>query len=547
LRGANPENCERRAHHIIAGHELSAIPLAEGQTMPKSIYLINPSSDFPTYFSAEVYAARGFQACTFIADLAIPTLAALAPKDFNVQLCDENISPVDFNTDADYIGITGKITQRGGMLRIAQEYKRRGKVVLMGGPYASLSPEALRSECDILVRGEIENIAEQIFSDLKSGCWKEEYIGDRPDLSTSPVPRWAAYPNHRAHMGTLQTSRGCPFECEFCDVIQYLGRKQRHKAPALVLAELDELYRHGYRSVFLADDNFTVYRSRARELLVALKAWNNSRTDGMVSFDTQVSIDCSKDSETLRMCAEAGITTVFIGIETPNALSLQEAKKRQNLGMNLNAQVQQFLDHGIAVTAGMIVGFDSDAHDIFERQYEFAMSLPVPIFSLGALVAPMATPLHQRMADENRLLNDGSEVAAMPWSTNIIPKQMTHAELLDGVKRLCKRLYDPDAFGERVIHFIDSFKSQESPGITERPNPGLMRRIQAESLNLVSSFARLGEKEEKTFARICKAMLRKPQAGQFVGGMLAQYMQIHYMYERGGIWNTNSVPATLSR
>ncbi len=504
--------------------------------MAKSIYLINPSSDFPTYFSAEVYAAHGFQPCTLIADLAIPTLAALTPKDFAVKLCDQNISPVDFNTDADYIGITGKITQRGQMIRIAREFRRRGKVVLIGGPYASLSPQCLRSECDILVQGEVENIAEQLFSDLRGSCWKPEYMGGKSDLCATPVPLWDAYPNHRAHVGTVQTSRGCPFECEFCDVIQYLGRKQRHKSPALVLAELDELYRHGYRHVFLADDNFTVYRSRAKELLIALKEWNDSRTEGRVTFDTQVSIDCSKDSEMLRMCAEAGLTEVFIGIETPNELSLQETKKRQNLGMNLNTQVQQFLDHGIAVTAGMIVGFDSDNLDIFERQYEFAMSLPVPTFSLGALVAPMATPLHARLANENRLVQGGSEVAAMPWSTNIIPKQMTHAELLEGVQRLCNRLYDPDAFAERVVHFIDSINLPEMPTSAAQPSPGPRRNIHSECMELVSRFSHLGDREKTAFERILKAIRRKPQVGHQAGAMLAQYMQIRHMYERGGIW-----------
>jgi len=504
--------------------------------MSKSIYLINPSSDFPSYFTAEVYAAHGFGPSTMMADLATPTLAALAPKDFNVQLCDENISPVDFYTDADYVGITGKINQSGQMIRIAREFRRRGKVVLIGGPYASLSPQCLRSECDILVQGEVENVVEQLFSDLRNSCWKPEYVGDKSDLSATPVPRWTLYPNHRAHIGTVQTSRGCPFECEFCDVIQYLGRKQRHKAPALVLAELEELYRHGYRYVFLADDNFTVYRSRAKELLVALKEWNNSRTKGRVSFYTQVSIDCSKDSEMLRMCAEAGLNAVFIGIETPNELSLRETKKRQNLGIDLNKQVQQFLDHGIAVTAGMIVGFDSDSHDIFERQYEFAMSLPVPIFTLGALVAPMATPLHARLASENRLVKDGSEVAATPWSTNIIPKQMTRAELLDGIEGLCNRLYDPEAFGERLMHFIDSFNPRVIPRPAVDPHPAPVRAIQAESLELVGRFVHLGEKEKRTFARILKAILGKPQVGQFVGAMLAQYMQIRYMYKRGGIW-----------
>jgi len=255
--------------------------------MAPSPYLINPRSDAPFYFGAEVHAAWGFGSTVLLADAALATVAALAPPDFAVTLCDEGISPVDFDTPSEFIGITGKISQETRMIELAREFRRRGKIVIVGGPYASLSPGRLRDECDILVQGEYENIAGKFFSDLRSGVWQREYIGDKPDLRESPIPRWDLYPNHRALSGTLQTSRGCPFECEFCDVIQYLGRKQRHKSPEQVLTELDELYRHGYRIVFLADDNLTVYRARAKELLRAIRDWNDTRTEGRVSFSTQ--------------------------------------------------------------------------------------------------------------------------------------------------------------------------------------------------------------------------------------------------------------------
>src|ERR1700674_3529931 len=241
--------------------------------MSKSIYFINPRAKFPTYFSAEIFAACGFKPATAMADLAIPTLAALAPADFDVRLCDENISPLDLDIDVDFVGITGKVTQQERMIEIARHFRQRGKTVIIGGPQASLSPESLRRECDVLVTGEIENIAGQFFADLSTGSWKQQYFGDKPDLDKTPIPKWAAYPNHRAAMGTVQTSRGCPFECEFCDVIQYLGRKQRHKPISNVLTELDVLYAQGYRTVFLADDNFTAYRRRSRELLGAISEW----------------------------------------------------------------------------------------------------------------------------------------------------------------------------------------------------------------------------------------------------------------------------------
>jgi radical SAM superfamily enzyme YgiQ (UPF0313 family) len=362
--------------------------LKEHEHMPKSVYLINPADDFPSYWGFEAFAGWGFDPVIATADLAITTLAGMFPKDFSVHLCDEHLAPVDFDISVDYVGITGKISQHNRMLAIAKQFRERGKTVIIGGPYASLSPDTLRPHCDILVRGEIEEIVDEICDDLRMSRWKEEYVGGKPDLSQCAVPKWEKYPNDRALSGALQTSRGCPFECEFCDVIQYLGRKQRHKSVNQILIELDELYRHGYRSIFLADDNFTVYRSRAKEVLAALRDWNCRRENGQVYFATQVSIDAAKDDELLRMCAEAGLTTVFIGIETPNESSLKEAKKRQNTGVDLTEQVRKFFDHGICVIGGMIVGFDADGLNTFERQYEFAMATAIPIITVGDMVAP---------------------------------------------------------------------------------------------------------------------------------------------------------------
>jgi len=503
-----------------------------------SLYLINPRPDVPFYFGSEVHAAHGFGKATLLADAAIATVAAMAPPDFTVTLCDDGISPVDFETTADFVGITGKISQEERMIELAREFRRRGKVVIFGGPYASLSPGKLRGECDILVRGELENIAEKFFSDLRSGAWQREYIGDKPDLRNSPIPRWDLYRNERALSGTLQTSRGCPFECEFCDVIQYLGRKQRHKAPDQVLAELDELYRHGYRMVFLADDNFTVYRARAKELLRALIEWNDSRTEGRVSFSTQVSIDCARDEEMLKLCSEAGMATLFIGIETPNAASLKETKKRQNIGVDMVERVGAFPSNGMMVSGGMMVGFDSDTLDIFETQYEFAMSLPVPMFTVTPLTAEMATPLYTRMEAENRLVERGRERAPLlPWATNIIPKQMSYDELVSGVRWLCNRLYHPRAFEHRVARFIDLYQGPQprrNPGFQGAPAP---REIDRQRVELARRVSRLGPAEAAMAARIERRVLQKPAALPLVLLAIGYYMQTRFMFQNSGLWD----------
>jgi radical SAM superfamily enzyme YgiQ (UPF0313 family) len=298
-----------------------------------------------------------------------------------------------------------------------------------------------------------------------------------------------------------------------------------------VIRELEEVNRLGFRKVFLADDNFTIYRSRAKELLQALRAWNDTKGQGGISFNTQVSIDAAKDQELLRMCAEAGLTRVFIGIETPNTDSLHETKKHQNTGIDLVEQVLRFLDEGIAVSAGMIVGFDADGPDIFERQYQFAMSAPIPIFSVGTLVAPAATPLHARMKKEGRLV-DGGGAPALPYDTNIRPRQMTREQLLEGLRSLCYRLYMPSAFAQRVLRFIRRFQ----PHRQTRRQSAPLRAIDGDTLDLVANLPRLGPEEEGMFATIRSALQKKPEATEHVFGFLQQYLQIRHMYDQWNFW-----------
>ncbi len=254
--------------------------------MTRSIYLISPKEAYPGYHSLEVLNTWRILNAVNFADLSITTLAALVPRDWQVTICDERITPVDFNTTADVIGITGKVSQRNRMIELARKFRARGKLVVFGGPYVSLNPDDLRPHADILVRGEAEEIAPRLFADLAAGKWDKDYEGTKPDLSLSPVPRWDLYPRRAAITGQVQTSRGCPFDCEFCDVIQYLGRKQRWKEPDQVTRELDVLYRYGYRHIFFADDNFTVMRRRTHALLDRLTRWNAQQPPGSVRFST---------------------------------------------------------------------------------------------------------------------------------------------------------------------------------------------------------------------------------------------------------------------
>jgi hypothetical protein len=501
--------------------------------MPSSIYIVNPAADFPTYFGAEALAASGQPSAVMMADLAAATVAAMAPPDFDVAICDETISPVDFNHPAEWIAITGKVSQRQRMVALAAEFRSRGKRVIIGGPYASLSPDRVRNHCDVLVCGEAEEIAADLFSDLRAGKPRDAYFGDKPDLALTPAPRWELYPNHRALLGAVQTSRGCPFECEFCDVIQYLGRKQRHKPVANVIAEIDQMYRLGYRAIFLADDNFTAYRSRCKELLEAIAWW---RRDHPMEFVTQISIDATRDEELLDMCVAAGLTQVFIGIETPNVESLRETGKRQNLRVDLAAEVQKLVDRGISVMGGMIVGFDADGPDVFAQQYDFAMSTSAPMFSLGALMASEATPLHDRITREGRLVPGDPGVQAVPWSSNIEPRTMSMDEMNAGLQRLCNALFAPDAFGERMLRFVETFGRARPDAPPTAIDYASLREVDRQAVQLAMDVRRLGPQEARMWSRVWAAAARRPQTVPIVLRILFQYAQARHMFSQGNYW-----------
>lgn len=242
--------------------------------MSIALYLINPASAAPDIYDR---ISCGFWPAMLITDLALPTVAALPPRDFEVTLCEEHVSRVDFGTKGEFIGITGKTGQERRMVELGRAFRARGKTVIFGGPHATLCPSRLRGECDILVRGELETVAPEFFADLRNGSWKSEYCGDKADLRTSPAPRWNGYPYARALVGSVQTSRGCPFQCEFCDVPQYSGRKQRRKTLEQVTAELNRLYDLGFRGIFFADDNLTSDQAHARTLISTFMSWARLR------------------------------------------------------------------------------------------------------------------------------------------------------------------------------------------------------------------------------------------------------------------------------
>lgn len=490
-----------------------------------SIYIINPRCTTPGYHTAEGFADE-HGGRTQVADLAIVTVAALVPGGWEVRLTDEDISPVDFDCAADFIAITGKVSQRRRMIEIAAAFRARRQTVIIGGSFASLSPDDVRPHADILVTGELEQIAPTLFGDLAAGRWLDRYDGGQADIRLSPLPRWDLYPVARAGAGALQTTRGCPFNCEFCDVIQYQGRKQRHKTVGQVIAELDALHRHGFRRVFLVDDNFTVHRRFARDMLTAIADWNSARRDP-VTFLTQASLDIARDEDLLALCYAAGVRTLFMGIETINADSLRETGKLQNLLMPMEQAISRIVASGIAVQAGAIVGFDHDDAAIFDRLLDFFQRMPLPDISLGVLTAPAATHLYRRMAKEGRLVGDIWETSAgSPFETNIEPAQMSRQDLLQGAQRLCAELYRPDNYQARMLNLIRQHggSGRAHGGGARQGGAAVFKRIGAR-----------GAREAEMVGDVLRAAAANPPALPAVMHFLARYEQARRVLDHASV------------
>ncbi|PWE30796.1 radical SAM protein [Pararhodobacter marinus] len=417
------------------------------------LYLIAPLPDFGHNANASSRMLNIGESYALMASAGITTVAALLGDDVDLRLCDEMIEEVDFDVDCDVVAISMNVGQAARGLDIARRFREMGRTIVVGGPHVSLSPETFADAADCLVIGEFETVAEQFRADLKAGTLKARYRCGQADLAAAPMPRWDLYRNDRALTGVIQTSRGCPFECNFCDVIQYLGRVQRHKPVDKVVAEAQQLYDLGYRSINLSDDNFTVNRRKSRAMLDGLAAWNGREGRAPVEFATQCSIDLSRDADLIEMCRQAGLREVFIGIETSSEEALKESQKRQNLRQDLVETVSRIVSGGLVVTLGMMVGFDSDDATCFERQFDFGMSLPVVNLRPTVLVAPIGTPLHAQMQAEGRLYDD--DLSVFPGGgllTNFRPAKMSREELADGARWLVEALYAPDNAIARFEH-----------------------------------------------------------------------------------------------
>jgi Radical SAM superfamily/Domain of unknown function (DUF4070)/B12 binding domain len=441
----------------------------------KKILLItpdfNPEETTVRSLAGGLTALKFLPQKTFMVPLGLATVAALTPDDIEVDIWDEAVhglisDETDFKKDYDLVGVTGYINHLSRVKQLGEMFRRRGILVAVGGPGVSSAPEHYRDDFDILFIGEAEYIWPQFTAQWKAGRYRPEYRQvEKLDMSRSPLPRWdKVAPEMKYYVcGGVQTTRGCPFDCEFCDVIYIYGRQARHKSIEQVLEEIIALERLGVERIFLCDDNFIGNPRYAKDLLKALIPVNNA-FDHPVGLFTQITLNVAKDDEMLALLADANFSGLFIGIETPNLESLIETNKPQNYKTDMNADIKKILSYGLPITAGLIVGFDHDDIDIFDRQFEFSQEACLPMPLAHMLKAPVGTKLWVRLHKEGRVVqfwqNGAKPLNDMRGWTNIIPQQMTRKELMSGYLSLVERLRDWRNFEARVKGMISLIQRQ---------------------------------------------------------------------------------------
>lgn len=391
--------------------------------------------------------------------LGLLTVAALLPHDWPKRLVDTNVGALS-DSDlawADVALVSAMLVQKESLLAILARCRARGLRTVVGGPIASGFAE-LERYADHVVIGEAEDLIASLARDLEQDAAKQQYKArELPNLDRSPLPDLSLINTRHYSSMAIQYSRGCPFNCEFCDIIEIYGRTPRTKSVAQVIAELEQLYRRRWRgSVFLVDDNFIGNKKSVRELLPAMAEWN-ALHHRPFTFLTEASVNLADDAELLGLMRSAGFNRVFLGIETPVEASLKEAHKLQNTRRSLFDSVRRIQQYGIEVMAGFIVGFDSDPEDVFDKQVKFIQESAIPIAMVGLLQALPGTQLYRRLSDEGRILGQASG-NNIDCNLSFVPK-MDSQRLLDGYRSILKRIYAPDAYYERVRRFLDHHHS----------------------------------------------------------------------------------------
>ncbi len=415
--------------------------------------------EFPDTFWSFKHALKFIRRRASLPPLGLLTVAALLPPEWEVRLVDMNVGPL---TDrdlawADLVCIGAMIAQRGPTEAVIARCRAAGRTIVAGGPLFT-SAHAEFPDVDHFVLNEAELTLPEFLRDFARGAARRVYASaEFADIRSSPVPRWELADLQRYASLSLQFSRGCPFDCEFCDVTAKFGHRPRTKSAAQVIAELERIAAGGWRGqVFFVDDNLIGNkRGLKTELLPALARWQRER-GRRFPFYSEASINLADDEELMRLMVDAGFDSVFIGIETPDAAALLECNKRQNQGRNLIADVKRIQRAGLQVQGGFIVGFDHDAPGIFARQVEFIQRSGIVTAMVGLLNALPDTKLHARLQREGRLVGSSSG-DNVDGTMNFHPR-MPVAQLVEGYRAILRGIYAPRPYYARIRTFLREYR-----------------------------------------------------------------------------------------
>ncbi len=419
------------------------------------VLLVYP--EFPDTFWSFKHALKFIHKKAAQPPLGLLTVGAMLPQAWETRLVDMNVTRLtekDLRW-ADYVFISAMIVQKPSVMHVIERCRKTGTKVVAGGPLFTSEYETF-GEIDHLILNEAEITLPPFLEDLAKGSPKRIYrTGDFADIKKTPTPAWHLLDLKRYAALSLQFSRGCPFNCDFCNVTALFGHRPRIKDAGQIIEELDAIYNQGWRGrVFFVDDNFIGNKRYLKtQLLPALIQWRKGKKG--IPLNTEASVNLADDAELMAMMVQAGFDTVFIGLETPDEESLAECNKKQNRNRDLAESVRTIQRAGLEVQAGFIVGFDHDTPSIFQRQVEFIQKTGIVTAMVGILQAPFGTPLYERLKREGRVLGDMS--GDTDGTTNIIPK-MDPALLKEGYRYILSCLYSPGNYYRRVRVFLKEYR-----------------------------------------------------------------------------------------
>ncbi len=505
------------------------MPLQSGNRM--RILLISPGT-FDDIDSRTIREIPYLFAKAFFAPHAVAAVAALTPKEHEVNIHDEYMhGPVDTlikNNDFDIIGVNIVTNQLNRCLHIAALCKKHqpSAVVVAGGIGVEYLINNRQADIDVVFHGEAEETWPRFLEEYKNGTHKEVYKNiSKPDMTKTPVPRWELIEKEITSYNavSVQTTRGCPFDCSFCDVIYTYGRKLRSKTVDQVLEEIQKLADMQVPMIFIADDNFSGNKKYTKELLRRLVSFNNG-LETPLGFLTQLDITIANDDELLELLADCNFFAVMIGVESVNEDSLKDMNKRQNIPVNIQNAVQKIQSYGIIVLAHMIIGADSDDSTVFEKTADFIHNANIVHHFCHPLTAPPGTKLWYKLKRDGRILSPTIDRIneKLDIISNIVPKKMTRIELFEGLADYWEDIYKPQKFMERALLFIN--------GITRKPEvktPGIANlwRLRKMLFRVITFFMfNAGKEHRKAFFTLLRT------AGQKAAYLVPKVIYLYTCY-----------------